>query len=364
MKFSILKTLTILTFATLLAVPSWAVRPIEDLRTSSEVEASVVKKVTDYTTSTPGGEIREAEVARIQELLNLDELNQENTMREALRAEGMEERVRGHEDLELAMGEKNVDLHLGKVLTDMNGNRVRMEEYVMRPEANQVQFLNLTIRDNRLDYANYHAYFNDVVPKNTHGIWEKRFESTIPDIYLTKESIEYSNMQDSVYYVVEYHAPGLIEQSFGDHYSYEGFGLAEAYAGLEINGTRKAYHENDNPHSTDYEWHGFTAVENSVIDNNLLATRVKYTFDDGTWFQIDDYLIGEDGGLRQLRTDNWETFLSDYLTLLEDITALAFNTYKERVFTATEFEGRNIDVVSQFLHLVDVSEGQAHRPWR
>ncbi|MCK5241018.1 hypothetical protein KAR34_01080 [bacterium] len=364
MKFSILKSLPIFTFVALLAVPSWAVRPIEDLRTSTKVEASVVEKVMDYATATTGGEVREAKVARIQELMQLDELNQENTMREALRAEGMEERVQGHKDLELAMTEKNVDLHLGKVLTDMNGNRVRMEEYVMRPEPNQVRFLNLTIRDNRLDHANYHAYFNDVVPRDTKYIFKKWFNNQIPDIYLTKESVEYSNMMDKVNYVVEYHEPTWVEHAITENLTYQGYALTEAFAGTEINGIRKAYHENVDPANTQYEWKGFATIENSIINNNRLATRVKYTFDDGTWFQIDDYLIGENGSLRQLRTDSWENFHNDYTTLLEDITALVFNTYKERVFTASEFGERNIDIVSQFLHLVDVYENRAERPWR
>ncbi|MCD4812183.1 hypothetical protein K8S19_00600 [bacterium] len=364
MKNTVFKLVLGLSMICLISTSAWAIRPIHDLRTPQEVENTIVEKFTSDAeavapTQTEIEEKRSQEVERIRNVLRLDELNRENTMADALRQENLEDRVRGHEDLQLAMAEKNIDLHLGKVLTDMHGNRVRMEEYVLRPEANQVQFLNLTMRDNRLDYVNYLATFNDILPKNIHGVWAKTWKHTGengPAIYLTEEAIEYSNMLDKVNYGVDYFSP---EWNSG----FSQFELYEKSAYLSVNDIHKAGHERLTS-AEDIEWDGIKHTSVDYIDKNLLATRIIYTFDDDTFLQIDDYMISEEGGLRQWRYDSIDNFLNDLANLVENFSALVFNTYKERIMTATEFEGRNIDTVSQFMHLVDVFEDESKRPWR
>jgi len=356
MKHPIFKSLMVFTFIAIVSSPTWAIRPIEDLRAPKLVENSVVEKITSDITAASNKtaqEAREEEVERIRKVLRLDELDRQNTMAEALRQENLEERVRGHEDLELAMEEKNVDLHMGKVLTDMHGNRVRMEEYVLRPAANQVQFLNLTMRADRLDYANYNAYFNDILPRCPRGLFAKRFGKEAPEIYLVRETIEYSNLTDSVVYGVEYFEPTW------DHFIQQ-YVLSEQAGSLAVNNIQKAGFSRTTVEE-DIIWDGIESAEFEYINRNLLATRIKYHFDDGTYLQVEDYLIGEDGSLRQLR---WDHYLEDLANILENFTAMIFNTYKEKILTATEFEDRTIDTVSQFMHLVDVFKGEAERPWR
>ncbi|MDD5302395.1 MAG: FecR family protein [Elusimicrobia bacterium] len=52
----------------------------------------------------------------------------------------------------------------GKALIDVNGNRVRVEEYIVRPAADQFKLVVLNERDARFDYFFYHGTFNQALP--------------------------------------------------------------------------------------------------------------------------------------------------------------------------------------------------------
>jgi hypothetical protein len=52
----------------------------------------------------------------------------------------------------------------GKALIDVNGNRVRIEEYIVRPAADQFKLVVLNERENRFDYFFYHGTFNQALP--------------------------------------------------------------------------------------------------------------------------------------------------------------------------------------------------------
>ena len=52
----------------------------------------------------------------------------------------------------------------GKALIDVNGNRVRIEEYIVRPSANQFKLVVLNERETRFDYFFYHGTFNQALP--------------------------------------------------------------------------------------------------------------------------------------------------------------------------------------------------------
>ena len=52
----------------------------------------------------------------------------------------------------------------GKALIDVNGNRVRIEEYIVRPAADQFKLVVLNEREARFDYFFYHGTFNQALP--------------------------------------------------------------------------------------------------------------------------------------------------------------------------------------------------------
>ncbi|MEW6516177.1 MAG: hypothetical protein AB1439_04645 [candidate division FCPU426 bacterium] len=343
MKKSLLILMVGMGISTLLAGQAQASRAIDDFRLSNSIRETLAEANPGEISGASPQEIREQEVQQIKELLRADELNRENTMREALRQENLSERVQGHADLEMAVEEQNVDMHLGKTLTDVHGNRVRMEEYVLRPEANQVQFVNLTMRDDRLDYINYNAYFNDILPRDTRGLWHKEFGKTAPSIYLVKETSKASNLTDAVEFQVNFFEPYWETAS-------QQYVLPERDASLSINSTLKWGQTRTSP-SVDFSAMpgavGVTENYSVRTDGNYLAPRWHLTFTDGTFMEMQQYLITENGSVVTLRN------LNDLVNLLKNLNEFVFRTYREQIWTASEFEGRTIDTVSQFQHLAN-----------
>lgn len=331
-------------------VQGQAIRPIEDFKATGAVQKTVMEKLNSDLDAIPddnpvSNELNH-QVDDLRQTLNLDELDRMNTMQEALRQENLEDRIRGHKDLELAMAEQNVDLHMGKILTDINGNRVRVEEYILRPADNQVQFLNLSMRDNRLDYVDYNAYFNTTVPANRLGLWRKDFGRVAPDVYLTKESTITSNLTDSVKHTNLYFEPTWVTAT-------QSYVLPLKENTLHVNnilkyGINRPSYDVDLQEMTDAV--GIKNYHFEFIDKNLLAIRETFTFNDDTFLTSERYTIGEEGGIRQLRWNN----LQEWIYWIENFDELVFNSYKEIIITASEFDDRTIDVLSQFIHLVNV----------
>jgi hypothetical protein len=94
------------------------------------------------------------------------------------------------------------DYQEGKSLIDVNGERVRIEEYIMRPAANQFKFVVLNERANeRLDYFFYRGTFNRDLPTDLSIALRDlsgKLGSTAPDYYLTSYEMAQSNTQDSL----------------------------------------------------------------------------------------------------------------------------------------------------------------------
>jgi hypothetical protein len=59
---------------------------------------------------------------------------------------------------------KNAVYQQGKAIIDVNGQRVRIEEYIIRPTANSFKLVVLNERATRFDYFYYHGIFNTTLP--------------------------------------------------------------------------------------------------------------------------------------------------------------------------------------------------------
>ena len=70
------------------------------------------------------------------------------------------------EEVQAAAAEeaKLAEYQQGKALIDVNGNRVRLEEYIIRPAADQFKLVVLNERDSRFDYFFYQGTFNAALP--------------------------------------------------------------------------------------------------------------------------------------------------------------------------------------------------------
>ena len=63
-----------------------------------------------------------------------------------------------------ALEAKLSEYQQGKSLIDVNGNRVRVEEYIVRPAPDQFKLVVLNSRENRFDYFFYQGTFNTALP--------------------------------------------------------------------------------------------------------------------------------------------------------------------------------------------------------
>jgi len=102
-----------------------------------------------------------------------------------------------------AMERRLADYQEGKTLMDVSGKRVRLEEYIVRPAANQFKFVVLDERgQSQLDYFFYKGTLNKNLPtdlsvaiKDLSG----KLGTTAPDYYLTAYEMGQSNTQDSIH---------------------------------------------------------------------------------------------------------------------------------------------------------------------
>lgn len=100
--------------------------------------------------------------------------------RDNLRAEVQREvrrdRQRSFHQENLASEGRNSDYELGKSVIDVLGRRVRIEEYILRPERNVFNYLLLNKRANRLDYLSRRHKFAKDLPLDlkevTRDVWK------------------------------------------------------------------------------------------------------------------------------------------------------------------------------------------------
>ncbi len=63
-----------------------------------------------------------------------------------------------------ALEAKNAIYQQGKAIIDVNGNRVRIEEYIIRPRPDEFKLVVLNDRSDRFDYFYYRGTFNKALP--------------------------------------------------------------------------------------------------------------------------------------------------------------------------------------------------------
>jgi hypothetical protein len=98
-----------------------------------------------------------------------------------------------------AMEQRQADYREQKSLIDVNGNRVRIEEYIVRPAPDQFKLVVLDKRSTGLDYFFYQGTFNQTLPADLSVAFKDLFGtlgSAAPKYYLTAYEMGQSNTQD------------------------------------------------------------------------------------------------------------------------------------------------------------------------
>ncbi|MEK7287939.1 MAG: FecR family protein [Elusimicrobiota bacterium] len=269
---------------------------------------------------------------------------------------------------------KLAEYQLGKAMIDAFGQRVRLEEYVFKPAPDQAKFVALNERDDRFDYFYYLGTFNKELPSDVgKALLQLGGGMTLPDYYLTGYESYRSNTTDNMKelasggHLVDLGPAGTGEaaQAFdanqgktislvsGDHY-YKTF--FDSYA-LSVNGNNKITldasalslsgsgdfkgrvqslaHEDA---SWRYAGGGvFTEVKGPGDYNGDMHFAINNTFNDGTFLNYSMYMVRDDGSLLNLKDFN-------NVSSGEKLKELMMSWNYEEVTTATEFQGRKIDL--------------------
>ncbi len=250
---------------------------------------------------------------------------------------------------------QSAEYQMRKTAIDHAGNRVRMEEYTIRPAANQFKYVVLNTRGDRFDFGKILFTFNAALPADLSEATANMITSpgaTPPAWYLTEMNSVMSNTVDKV-----------TEDATGGSMVYNGSLTSPAY-NLVFNsysfyaaGPSEA---NDNGGLGKWIW---TKTNYNVATNkagsvsylgqptapvltsdspsgeDVFHTYTKNTFADGTWIAASDYVLFDDGDL--LSTGDFGRGLGAGETVDEVTDRLNF----ERVYTSSLFGGRTIDVM-------------------
>ncbi|MBU2572550.1 MAG: FecR family protein, partial [Elusimicrobia bacterium] len=218
---------------------------------------------------------------------------------------------------------KLAEYQQGKSLIDVFGNRVQLEEYVMRPAADQFKLVVLNKRENRLDYFFYLGTFNTTLPADLSlALGQLGGAPQSPSWYLTAYQTGRSNTIDTVeenasgghlvdlngnpdpaddvasYFdsATDLYVPvtGAFYKTLFDYYS------------IKYNGTQTYAWAPNSPGVQSYLDSAVTtaifggnanySIDSSFPDGTFLHNRILETYGTGDDFtQYDNYIIDNDG---------------------------------------------------------------------
>ncbi|HVA67034.1 MAG TPA: FecR family protein [Elusimicrobiota bacterium] len=273
------------------------------------------------------------------------------------------------------------DYQQGKTLIDVSGHVVRVEQYIMQPSPDQVKMVVLDERQNSLNYFYYLGTFNTTLPPDI-SVALRELPGTPdapPQYYLTGYHSYWSNGTDSLQEITSGgHLVNLNNNSSGDASeavtsyfdpltnSYKTLTSGEAFystlfdnEGLYVDGNLKSGWSGSGieTYHTGYGSYSPTAATTSdpitgaslTTALPLVTTNVTFpdpgqihqtvynSYGDGTFLKFDNYIINNDG----LIASN-SAFGSTSGT---SFTQNLLNYNFEQIITASEFQGRSIDLV-------------------
>ncbi len=239
-----------------------------------------------------------------------------------------------------------------KVAIDAFGNRVRMEEYTIRPADNQFKYVVLNTRDNRFDFGKILFTFNTGLPADLSlatGNMMYYSGAAKPVWYLTAVNSVMSNTYDKVtediyngdMYPDNASTPSLWTHFFNNYDFYVQSGdLAQENGGLG----KLMFAANDANNNHGYDSGEITSLGNSVtapaaqfpMGGDVFYSMNRNTYGDGTWIEAHDYVLFDNGEIATVAdlkggTNSGPDQLADKLNF-------------ERVYKSSLFNGRTIDL--------------------
>jgi hypothetical protein len=241
-----------------------------------------------------------------------------------------------------------------KVAIDAFGNRVRMEEYVIRPTDNQFKYVVLNTRQERFDFGKILFTFNAALPSDlslaTRGMTSATGSAT-PQWQLTAMNSVMSNTLDRV--TEDASGGKMVPDNAGSPSEWTHFftdyavyasgpdqALENGGLGRKLWGYTDANADNT-VQSGEMVYLGGAAPTGSVTypggeDVFHTVTRNTYSDVDNTWIEASDYVLFDSGDI--LSAGDFSSRLGVTMDTATD--RLNF----ERVYTSSLFGGRKIDL--------------------
>ncbi len=261
---------------------------------------------------------------------------------------------------------KLAEYQQGKALVDVFGNRVQLEEYIMRPAPDQFKLVVLNKRENRLDYFFYKGTFNTTLPTDLSlALKELGGMPQSPNWYLTSYQTGRSNTTDSV----EENASGghIVDvnsnldssddvASYFDATADQYVPVSGAfyktlfdYYSIKYNGTETYAWAPNSPNVQTYLAADLTTtilggsaaytIDTSFPDGTFLHNRIRETYGTGDdYTQYDNYIIDNDGKVASVTDFVGVTSGPQYRQAL-------LNWNFQQVITSSFFGNRKIDLV-------------------
>ncbi|MGM0441818.1 MAG: FecR family protein [Elusimicrobiota bacterium] len=248
---------------------------------------------------------------------------------------------------------KKAEYENGKVMTDVHGNRVRLEEYIVRPKENEFKYVVLNHRENRFDFGKINFVFDSSLPENLNRATENMFYAETPEKpewVLTDLTSVISNTKDRVN---EVGTGGDMLQDSEDnwHHYFENFSFSVKGAEKQEKTlwTREIYggysDANYEDLTVEYSYYLDSGEPDSISERpsgeDTFHFYNKDTYADGTWISTDDYFINDEGDIQTTRdiTDSFSSKMDG--SFAEYLAGLNF----ERKYESSEFGDRDIDLV-------------------
>lgn len=239
-----------------------------------------------------------------------------------------------------------------KVAIDAYGNRVRMEEYVIRPQADQFKYVVLNTREDRFDFGKILFTFNQALPGDLSRATANMTSyagSSAPEWYLTEMNSVMSNTLDKVTEdasggrMIADNAASPSEWSlFFTNYAVYAAGPDQANENGGLGRMLWSYSDGNMDgvaQSGEFAYLGGSAPSASVTypaGLDTFHTITRNTYSDSTWIEAEDFVLFDDGKIAE--TGDFAQRLGASMSSVSD--RLNF----ERVYTSSLFGGRKIDL--------------------
>jgi len=252
---------------------------------------------------------------------------------------------------------KKAEYENGKALLDAHGNRVRLEEYIVRPAEDQFKYVVLNHRENRFDFGKILFKFDSALPDDLSLATRSMFKSKDrPEWILTDLVSVMSNTKDQIN--EEASGGDMIQDLSGDwrHYfanyefSVKGYEKPQKTLWTQTVTDTGGTYEDLSARIT-YGDAGSLITEkySRPEGEDVFHLKIYNKYADGTWLAAEDYLINDDGEI-QSSDDLKNNFSSELGGSFKDYLAkLNF----ERKYTSSEFGDRDIDLVLSTKLLLD-----------